>query len=567
MNRTARALLGWLLLLAVFAGGVDAQEGKTPKPASAKSKIVAWARGYLLEVKKHLKTSFVNCDQVTDAGLVAACVQGLDRALKADVHKGLDPDAVAALHELFAAKYEKISEVMSALDGFLAENPVAGLKVRTLADSAAKAMVESIHDPYSHIFTSAEIEKMMKMLSGQERDDNLGLSVAPKGGRFEVGYVMYGTPAYWAGLQMGDQVLSINDTAIEQLTLPQIAESVKVKPGASMTITLRREGWVKPYTFTLVQDGSKAGDVLFKVLPGDIGYLRLTIFDMTLDSSVRQAMDQMVAKGIRSLILDLRQNPGGALNAAVAVADQFIPGKALITKTESNYKVELPFNIPGLVPDLAAEFHARKKSPFEKLPMVVLIDHSSASASELLSGALQDTKRATLIGETSYGKGVGQTVIPLWKTGFPAAQRYLYLTVMRYTLPTGRSIHGIGVEPNVVVAAPKPTGEEFDRLWTLRRGGKLEAYVEAAFAKQPALKSELANYDGFDTSRYPGFDGFYQGLKTKLSAQQVRDEVRRVLRRQVEREAGAPLVFDLETDAQLQEAVLELADHGAGGGH
>ncbi len=560
MKRTVPVLVGLVFSL-VFAAGAAAQDLNAPKSKKRKGKTVEWAKNYLLEVKKHLRKSFVEADRVSEQSLIQACTAGLVKSLDGDAHKKLDAESREGLREVFMREgYKKISEVFTALQEHLAAGAIQHLSLEVLADSAAKSMVESVSDPYSHIFTFDELQKMMGMLSGQQRDDNLGFSVAPKSGRFEVGYVMYGYPAYWAGLQMGDEVQEINGADPRTMKLQEVAEAMKVKPGDSIALTVNREGWLHPYRFTIKQEGRKPSDVVFKILPGDIGYLRLTIFDMTLENAVKSAMDRMAGKGIQGLILDLRQNPGGALNAAVAVADQFIPGKSLITKTESSYQVELPIKIPGFAPGLDSTFYAGKKSPWEQIPMAVLINHTSASASELLSGALQDLDRATLIGETSYGKGVGQTVIPLWRTGFPFPERYLYLTVMRYTLPTGRSIHGKGVEPDIHVPSPVITGEEFDRLWKLRESGAIEAYVEAAFAGQDDLAKDLATYDRFETERYPGFDGFCQGLKTNLPKSEVREEVRRALRIRWEREHGASLVFDLQTDVQLQQAVMELAD-------
>ncbi len=560
MHQLGRAVIGALLALAVaFAPAtLEAQDLNAPKSKQRKGKSISWAKNYLLEVKKHLRQSFVEAERVAEQDLIDACLSGLRKGLKAEAHKALDAEVAGDLREIFERKYDKISAIISALEAYLSANEVEGLNLEILADAGAKGMVESIRDPYSHVFTMDEVQKMMGMLSGEGREDSLGFNVAPKGKRFEVGYVMYGYPAYWAGIQMGDEVLALNGAEIGSLALPQISEILKVKPGGSIELTLKREGWVKPYTFRLSQEGRRPKDVIWRVLPGDIGYLRLTVFDIALEAAVKKAMEKMAQKKIKGLILDLRQNPGGALNAAVAVADQFIPGKSLITKTESNYKVELPIKLPGLVPEMDATFYAAKASPYEQVPMAVLIDHASASASELLSGALQDLDRAVLIGETTYGKGVGQTVIPLWRTGMPFPQRFLYLTVMRYTLPTGRSIHGTGVEPNVKVPSAKPSGEEFDRLWTLRESGAIERYI-AENLTDAALRTELAAYDRFETKRYPKFAAFYRSLGTKLSEQQVREEIRRALRIAVERETDSSLVFDLQTDEQLQTAVLHLA--------
>lgn len=559
MKGLMRSVLVACMVAALGLGVAAAQELNAPKKPR-KGKTIEWAKNYLLEIKKHLKKSYVLSEQVSDEQLLSACQQGLAQALDAEPHKLLDNESRDALRGLFQARYEKISGVVAALETYLADGPVEGLRIDVLADAAAKAMVASVKDPYSHVFTQKEVQKMMGMMSGESREDSPGFSVAPKGGRFEIGYVMYGYPAARAGLRMGDEVLALNGQELRGMDLAKLGDLLKLKAGDQLEVTVRRKGWSKPYSFTVVQRGEKPKDVIATVLPGDIGYLRLTIFDMTLESAVQKAMKHLADQGIQSLILDLRQNPGGALNAAVGVADQFIAGKKLITKTESNYKIELPIKLPGLLPEMAQEFFAGKRSPYENLPMVVLIDHTSASASELLSGALQDTGRAVILGATSYGKGVGQTVIPLWRTGFPMPERYLYLTVMTYTLPTGRSIHGSGVVPNVAIEAKEPTAEEFDRIYALRQDSRLADYAAGILEESPERARELARYDGFETSRYPGFAAFHRRLKSGLSEQQVREEVRRVLREQIEDESKQAWVVDLETDVQLQAAVLHLAD-------
>jgi len=190
------------------------------------------------------------------------------------------------------------------------------------------------------------------------------------------------------------------------------------------------------------------------------------------------------------------------------------------------------------------------------------VNESSASASEMLSGALQDLGRAVLVGEKTYGKGIGQTAIPLWKTqgsdfgksAMPMLpNRFLYLTVMRYFLPSGRSIHHKGIEPDVKVALASVDGETWDGVFRLRKSGKARDFA-ASLDKD--LAKDLAVFDGFDPRSYPGFNKFYNSLETTLTRDQVRAEVRREVRLRV---GGKTCLVDMETDTQLQRALSIVA--------
>ncbi|MBI3272499.1 MAG: S41 family peptidase [Planctomycetes bacterium] len=555
-----RRVASTLLAVSILGSGAmaRAQElGMAPRKDGPKATI-DWVKNYLVEVKNHLKKSFINGKDLKDKDLVAACVRGFEDKI-GDENTKL-PKAVrhAFLEWLQQGEWTKVTELVAAVDQYLTEHDLT-VDLEQLADAGAKEMVGSARDPYSHIFNAEEIQKLVRSMMGEARDESLGLSIKPENGKYSVAYVMYGYVAYEAGIEMGDDVLAVNGKSVEDLTPLEINQRIQAKPGQTVKLTLQRAGWLHPHEFTLLQRVNQGRDVISKLLPGKIGYLRLTIFDMALGTAVKTALDKLAKQGMTGIILDLRHNPGGALNAAVDVADEFIKGKELITKTESNYKVNLPIKLPGM-PEMASDFYAGKRYPYEDYPMVVLVDHASASASELLTGALQDLKRARVLGETTYGKGVGQTAIPLWKTGFPMPQRYLYLTVMRYYLPTGRSIHGTGVVPNREVVANRPSAETFERLWALRESGAIEKYLDANWKSNASTFEKLAKYDGYDASAYPNFEGWYQGLQTQLTQDQAREAVRLAVRRRVQDTKNFRYACDLQGDNQLQEALLEMAE-------
>ncbi|MDQ7780404.1 MAG: S41 family peptidase [Planctomycetota bacterium] len=565
MKRFVAALSVCLLLFAA-AVGVLAQE-KPQQKKKKTTKSYEYCVEYLNEVKEHLTTSYIHAEKVNAGNLMRAAALGMAEVLSAPEFRSVDAegrDAIAA--RLREGTFETIEAIFAALKEVVEAHKIKKLDFVKIADAAAMGMLKEVGDPFSHIFTQEELMKLMQIMFGQARDESLGLSVAPEDGKLTVAYVMFGYPAYVAGLEIGDVIVAINGKPAADMDFKAANEALQAKAGTTTTLTIKREGLLKDYTFELNQFKDRPKDVIHAMLPGQIGYLRMTIFDLSLAGSVRSALKALEEDKMCGLILDLRHNPGGALPAATSVADEFIGDKKLITYTETKYKPKMPFEfLQDMLGQQPTEFRATKKSRFEKLPVVLLIDKASASASELLSGAFQDTGRAILIGETTYGKGVGQTAIPLWKSGgsggmFGLPSRFLYLTVMKYYLPTGRSIDHIGVSPDIEVPAPKLKGEKFDRVWQLKRSGKLEEYVNSNYEANKQLFHELAMYDAFDSSRYPGFESFCKGLKTKLGPDEVREELRQAIRRKIENESGKRFPYDCQSDVQLQAALLEMQD-------
>lgn len=525
------------------------------------------ARKYLQEVYRHLTESFIGKDKIEASGLVQAAAEGIVAAL---VQQKLPPAQADALSkELEQSVPESIEECVSNVKRLLLEYKAFDVDPISLADGAAWKMLEKAGDPYCQILKAEDLGKLIRMLFGQGSDEAVGLSVEPAEGHYRVAYVMYGFPAYRAGIEMEDELLEVDSVPVAGLKPVEVAELLKLKGGKALKLTIRRESLLRPYRITVSRGRGRPKDVLYEILPGGIGYVRITLFDLNVGRQMDLAFGKLREAGVRSIILDLRSNPGGALVSAVAAADRFVPGRQLITNTESDYEVELPFKFPGL--DLGLdqkEFYSGKPNPFERLPLVVLVNRASASASELLAGALQDHKRGVLVGERTYGKGVGQAAIPLWNTSAAEfgkgllpflPKRFLYLTVLRYYLPTGRSIDKVGIQPDVELPLSKLTGEEFDQVWQLRQSGKLEAYIAEHLAGRKKLARKLARYDRFDPEKYPNFSAWYDGLQTPLSRDRVRSELRRTLRAWIEDEQDGPqFLTDIQEDTQLQQAILEL---------
>ena len=521
MNMLGR---GFLLLLVFLTSTVVAAEPETGDLRKSKA--------YVREVKKHLLESYIDGDRVKEEDLIVAGIKAMAAASRADVR-----DAVLASASLEGA--------LEAAEGVDAE-----LDLIPLADHAARAMVSVIGDPYSHLFTDDEMNKLARSLSGEGRDESAGFMLKNHGGAVVVAYVQYGYPAYQEGVEIGDEVLEIRGRKAAAVRPEEYGELCRLPAGDTLELRLRREG--REYDFRIAARKTSVKDVRYEYLGQGVGYLRLTIFDLALVNEVKKALADLSRSGMKGLILDLRHNPGGALPAATGVADLFLPQGLKITNTVTKYKPSIGgFRLPMIGGN--DDFVTKVRSEFETVPMVCLINRASASASELLSGALKDHRRALMIGETTYGKGVGQTPIVLSSM---LMKRYLYLTVMRYTTPNGTPVDHKGVKPDVDMGDGRPTADRFAAAWALRRTGAVEAYRDAHWS---AALRRLADNDGFETDKYEGFEEFYAGLRTKMSKDDVREEIRRSTRRRMEEE-GKVWMTDLQTDKVLQRGLVEILD-------
>jgi len=520
MRMLGRGFLIALLLLPVAAAAPDAGDLRK-------------ARAYVREVKNHLLRSYIDSDRVKEEDLIVAGI----RAMAADPKGAPVRDAILATASL-----------EDALEA--AETAGPDVDLIALADAATRAMVAAAGDPWSHVFTDDEMQRLAKAMQGEGRDESPGLMLQNRGGKVVVAYVQYGYPAYQDGVEIGDEVLEIRGRKAASIKAEELPELVRLPKGDTLELRIRRGE--REYVFKIAARKTSLKDVRFEYLGQGVGYLRMTIFDLTLVKEVRAALDQLSRAGMKGLILDLRHNPGGALPAATGVADLFLPQGLRITNTVSHYKPSIGgLSIPGM--SLDQDFVTKVKSPYESLPMVCLINRASASASELLAGALKDHRRATMIGETTYGKGVGQTPILLSSM---LMKRYLYLTVMRYTTPNGTTVDHQGVAPDLAFDDGRPSSDVFFAEWTLRGTGAVDQYRDAHWG--PGLR-RLADNDGFDASRYEGFDAFYAGLRTTLTKDQVREEIRRSARRRLEDE-GHVWMTDLQTDRVLQRGLVEILE-------
>jgi len=319
---------------------------------------------------------------------------------------------------------------------------VEEVDTKKLVYGAINGMLASL-DPHSS-FLPPEMYKEMK-IETKGSFGGLGIEITVKDGYLTVISPIEDTPAFRAGIKAGDQILKIEDKLTKDMTIIDAVKRMRGPKGSKVTITIMREGFDKPKEFTLVRDIIQVKSVKFKTLDNGYGYVRIAQFQEKTDEDLIKALQALKKENggfLKGLILDMRNDPGGLLDQAVRVADHFVAEGELIVYTE------------GRDPDAKMRFASRKGKKEVGYPMVVLINGGSASASEIVAGALQDHNRAVILGTQSFGKGSVQTIIPL------SEDSGLRLTTAKYYTPKGRSIQAKGITPDIVVESLEITAAE-----------------------------------------------------------------------------------------------------------
>jgi carboxyl-terminal processing protease len=317
---------------------------------------------------------------------------------------------------------------------------VDDVKDDTLIEGAINGMLTAL-DPHSNYLNSKNFNDMKVQTRGEF--GGLGIEVSMESGLVKVVSPIDDTPAAHAGLKPGDLITHLDSTPVQGLTLPEAVEKMRGPVNSEITLTVRREGQ-EPFDVKLTRAIIKIQSVRSHLEGNNIAYVRVTSFNEQTDVGLNNAMKnlkQQASNKLIGVILDLRNNPGGLLDQAVAVSDAFLE-KGEIVSTR------------GRRADDAQRYNARPGDIASGLPMAVLINGGSASASEIVAGALQDHHRAVVIGTKSFGKGSVQTIIPL------AGHGAMRLTTARYYTPSGRSIQARGIDPDIVVEAAKIAKEE-----------------------------------------------------------------------------------------------------------
>lgn len=333
------------------------------------------------------------------------------------------------------ADYNALRSVdkLFGLKEYIKKYYVEGADDNKLMEGAIKGMFESLGDPYSVYMTKQEFKDFSESTKGEY--GGIGVIVT----RSEDGYVtvvapIEDTPGEKAGLKTNDKIVKVDDKDIVGIDLEQAVSLMKGKQGSKVTLTVMRENVKNPMVFNITREEIVLKTVKGKMLENDIGYIRISMFDEDTGKEFKKVLDDLKAKKMKGLVLDLRQNPGGFITQCIAVADELLD-KGLVVYTEDKNKKREDYN--------------SKEGKLE-VPFVILVDEGSASASEILSGAVKDRKAGLLIGTKTFGKGLVQSIEQL-KDGSG-----LKLTTQKYYTPNGTSINKIGIKPDIEVKALEP---------------------------------------------------------------------------------------------------------------
>ena len=297
-------------------------------------------------------------------------------------------------------------------------------------DSAINGLLQSL-DPYSSYMSPKIFDEMQTETSGEF--GGLGIEVSMEAGVVKVISPIDDTPASRAGLKAGDYIVKINNVQVQGKSLSEAVDLMRGPVGSGIELTVRRRGEKKALTFNIIREVIQVQSVKSEIIDKNIGYIRLTSFNDNSSNQIEKKIKKLKKnKNLNSFILDLRNNPGGLLSQAIKISDFFLENGEIVS-TKSRKKSE------------NRKWFAKKGDITEGKTLLVLINYGSASASEIVAGALKDHKRAIIVGENSFGKGSVQSIIPLKNRGA------IRLTVAKYYLPSGKSISEVGVRPDIEV--------------------------------------------------------------------------------------------------------------------
>ena len=346
--------------------------------------------------------------------------------LTAILSAGLTIGAICAALGLDAARAANMARFFGVMR-LIEMRYVTPVDDETLIDGAISGMVQSLDDPHSIYMKASMFKELREQTEGEF--GGIGVTMGFKDSKVTIISVLEGTPGEAAGLMAGDEIVAVDGTPVTEWQPEEVALHIRGEIDTNVVLTIRRAG-EDDHDYTLTRTTIKIHSVKGKMIDGtQIGYLRIASFAEHTGEEFKQELSALEAQDMKGLILDLRQNPGGLITSCVKVANEVVPKGTIVSVVERDGSKE--------------EYTSSLEAP--KYPIVVLIDGNSASASEILSGALQDTGAATLVGTTSYGKGSVQMVLPLLHDDG------IKLTIAKYYTPNGRSIDGTGITPDVEV--------------------------------------------------------------------------------------------------------------------
>lgn len=320
---------------------------------------------------------------------------------------------------------------------FIERNYVQEVDRGTLIDGAINGMVNSLGDPHSIYLAPQFYSQLRAETSGTF--GGIGVYMNFRDGRVQIINVLPESPGDKAGLKANDEILAVDGKAVSEISPDEVALKIRGEIGTNVELLIHREG-VEDKTYNLTRDNIQVKTVAGVMLDDRLGYMKITNFSDNSDEEFRTTLDELEKQGMKGLVLDLRQNPGGVIASCVRIAREIVPAGTITSVIKRDGSKEV----------------FTSKLEAARFPIVVLLDKNSASAAELLSGALQDTKAALIVGETSYGKGSVQTLIPM------AHNDGLKLTIAKYYTPNGRCIDGLGITPDVEIEMPAPSHKIYD---------------------------------------------------------------------------------------------------------
>jgi carboxyl-terminal processing protease len=337
------------------------------------------------------------------------------------------------------AAYEKFVKVVNMIEAYYVDD----INTTTIINKALKGLLPEL-DAHSSYLDKKAYKELKIETSGEF--GGLGIVVSMKNGVLTVISPIDDTPAYKAGIKAGDIILKINNHATIDMSLDEAVNLMRGKPGTKITLTIVRKG-KKPFKVTITRGIIKIQSVKAKELQNypDIEYIRISSFDKNVVPSLKKILANLKKQGKKGIIIDLRNNPGGLLNQATGTLDLFISHGILVSQK-------------GRVPSENEVYYAHSAGTYKNIPIVVLVNGGTASAAEIVSGGLQDHRRAVIVGEKTFGKGSVQAILPVNK------DEALRLTVARYYLPSGRSIQAEGVTPDIIIHPGKVEEENLSNF-------------------------------------------------------------------------------------------------------
>jgi carboxyl-terminal processing protease len=381
-------------------------------------------------MKRSFLTGFV-------AGLLGAVLLLLAGAYV--IHYTLEPDDANRDEELSAQdtetseqnnSYNEIIEKLAYMEFLIDNYYLENTEGITFADGIYKGFISSLKDPYSTYYTEEEFKLLMESSSGVYHGIGAYVSQDTKTGIITIIKPFEESPAYKAGLLPGDIIYKVDGEEVTGVDLTEVVSRMKGMDGTAVRITIIREGETEPLEFTITRKEIKVPTIEHSMLEENIGYIIITEFDDITISQFSSAVDELERQGMKGLIVDLRDNPGGLLQSVVKILDRVLPKGLIVYTEDKNGKRD--------------EEYAKDAKQIG-VPMTVLINGNSASASEIFAGAIQDYEMGTIVGTKSFGKGIVQKVIPLYDN------TAIKLTISKYYTPKGRSIHGTGIIPDVEI--------------------------------------------------------------------------------------------------------------------